>query len=292
MWRSMFSKNSVEHRTTIRNAEYLPRFQQLCEQYGFVPTYFVDYEMAGSKTLQHMAEIGMPKGKLEIGMHMHAWTAPPYYEFPPEKDGTHGNPYIGEYPTDVIKKKVDGLLSRLQEAFHLERITSHRSGRWYLDARYVKILHERGVFADASVTPGVDWSSTIGQTRESGGPDYRGFPHHAYEMDLAHIGCEGTSGFYEIPVTISVKDHIVTWLRPNRNNLSDMLDLVQEQSESRASYLEFMIHSTELMPFGSPTFQTDGDIEKLYQDMETLFERIAKEYQGIGLSDYVRMAYL
>ena len=31
---------------TTRNAEFLPRFQQLCERYGFKPTWLVDYEMA------------------------------------------------------------------------------------------------------------------------------------------------------------------------------------------------------------------------------------------------------
>lgn len=91
MWRSMFSQNSVEHRISIQNGKFLPRFQRLCESYGFVPTYLVDYEMTESEPLREMARTGVPAKRLEIGMHMHAWSTPPYYVFPPERDATHFN---------------------------------------------------------------------------------------------------------------------------------------------------------------------------------------------------------
>ena len=31
---------------TTENARYMPRFQNLCEDYGYKPTYLVNYEMA------------------------------------------------------------------------------------------------------------------------------------------------------------------------------------------------------------------------------------------------------
>ena len=290
MWRSMFSQNSVEHRISIQNGKFLPRFQRLCESYGFVPTYLVDYEMTESEPLREMARTGVPAKRLEIGMHMHAWSTPPYYVFPPERDATHFNPYIGEYPTEIIEQKVECLFARLKDAFHLERITSHRSGRWQLDARYAKILRRHGIFADCSVTPGMDWSDQIGQTKDSGGSDYRDFPKTVYEMDLDDISKSGKSGFFEVPVTVEREDGKVSWLRPTGRNLSQMLALVERKSEEQVPYLEFMIHSAELMPFGSPTFPSEGAIEKLYQDMEQLFARLSKEYRGIGLSDYVQEA--
>ncbi|WP_395754844.1 hypothetical protein [Edwardsiella ictaluri] len=33
-------------RITTENARYLPRFQLLCEKYGFKPVYLTNYEMA------------------------------------------------------------------------------------------------------------------------------------------------------------------------------------------------------------------------------------------------------
>jgi len=49
-----------------------------------------------------------------------------------------------------------------------------------------------------------------------------------------------------------------------------------------------MIHSSELMPGGSPSFKTETDIENLYSDIETVFKRISREYLGIGLEEYAK----
>ena len=37
---------------TTRNAEYLPRFQELCETYGLKPTYLTNWEMTNSPAFQ------------------------------------------------------------------------------------------------------------------------------------------------------------------------------------------------------------------------------------------------
>ena len=48
----------------------------------------------------------------------------------------------------------------------------------------------------------------------------------------------------------------------------------------------FMLHSSELMPNGSPTFSTDKEIEKLYKDLDRLFKYLDKKYIGQTLIDY------
>ncbi len=40
---------------TTRNAEYLPRFQSLCERFGFKPVYLTNYEMAMSNVFVEFA---------------------------------------------------------------------------------------------------------------------------------------------------------------------------------------------------------------------------------------------
>ena len=52
--------------------------------------------------------------------------------------------------------------------------------------------------------------------------------------------------------------------------------------------MEFMIHSSELMHGGSPTFATKKSIEKLYVHLELLFEKIEESYKGISLTDYAK----
>lgn len=78
------------------------------------------------------------------------------------------------------------------------------------------------------------------------------------------------------------------WLRPRKNNLQQMKWLVDYVVESQTDYIMFMLHSSEMMPGGSPTFQTKEDIEKLYADIAVLFKHMSKEYEGSTLKEYYK----
>src|SRR5581483_11182584 len=51
-------------------------------------------------------------------------------------------------------------------------------------------------------------------------------------------------------------------------------------------YVEFMLHSSELMPGGSPTFSSMASIERLYRDIERLFEHAQRRFGGQTLREY------
>src|SRR6266487_4602168 len=53
---------------TTRNAEYLPRFQSLCERFGFKPVYLTNYEMAMSDVFVEFARDVLARGAGEVGM--------------------------------------------------------------------------------------------------------------------------------------------------------------------------------------------------------------------------------
>lgn len=55
---------------TTENARYLPRFQQLCEKYGFKPVYLTNYEMAIDPFYIEFAKDVIARGTAEIGMHL------------------------------------------------------------------------------------------------------------------------------------------------------------------------------------------------------------------------------
>lgn len=274
LWRNMSSRNSVEYRHTVSNGRYLPRFQQLAERYGFVPTYFVDYEMSYSPDLIDMASCAAGQGRLEIGMHMHAWTCPPWYGL----KGEISNPYITEYPKELVSMKVKTLTDRLREAFHRD-ITSARSGCWGINEDYVDALLFENYIADCSVTPGIDWREDLGQTGCQG-PDYSKSGKQPYILKQ-----DGKRTLFEIPVTIGEHGARKIWLRPNGSNLQEMKALAKAHQQD--DYLEFMIHSSELMPWGSPSFRSKFAIEKLYLDMEDLFSYLRElGFRGCGVSAY------
>lgn len=271
-----------------RNAKYIPRFQSLCEKYGFKPVYLTNYEMAQSDEFIREAKAWLTKGTCEIGVHLHAWNNPPYHSL----KGTYsGNPYLIEYPEDVMRAKFKVIYDLIVDRFGVKPI-SHRAGRWAMDDRYFSILKEFDIKIDCSYTPGIDWGGCKGIT--CGGSDY------SYETDEVR----DVHGILEVPATIrkfrnfgngSFKHRIKSlltgeyvWLRPASSSASCMkrvLDMVEK--EGKQDYVEFMLHSSELMPDGSPYFIDEKSIEAEYQAIEEVFKyAVHLGYTGCTLAEY------
>lgn len=261
-----------------KNSGYLSRFQNLCNQYQFKPTWLANWEMVNDDCFTAFAKDSLEKKRCELGMHLHAWNTPPYYELPGwEKSG---NSYLTEYPEEIMRKKIITMTEIIEKKFGKRPVT-HRAGRWGMNDTYFKLLYEQGYIADVSVTPYVDWSSSIGQTPCFAGPDY------SKEKPVISV----REGIIEIPVTTiwSEEKKRALWLRPDRKNLEEMLYLIKKYKASDCDYLMFMIHSSELMPGGSPTFRTEGGTEILYGHLNIIFREIAENYRGVGLEEYIML---
>lgn len=260
------------------NVNYLSRFQNLCNQYEFKPTWMSNWEMVNDDRFVSFAKKYLEEKQCEIGMHLHAWNTLPYYELPRGQNA--GLSYLIEYPEDVMREKIITMTNLIERKFGKRPVT-HRSGRWGMNDIYFRLLYEEGYIADCSVTPYVNWNSSVGQTPDFAGPDY------SKELPVISL----RQGIIEIPVTTSWSEekNRVLWLRPNRRNLEEMISVIEQNDQSQNDYLMFMLHSSELMPGGSPTFKTEGGIERLYEHLNVIFKEISKKYIGVGLEEYVRL---
>lgn len=296
---------------TCRNARFLPRFQALCERYGFRPTYLTNYEMACDPAFVELAKDAVARGAAEVGMHLHAWNSPPLTPLSP--DDLRAQPYLVEYPTDVLRAKVEYMTKLLEDTFAC-RMVSHRAGRWALDVRYVEVLAELGYEVDCSVTPHVSWRSSRGAF--AGGTDYRDFPEEPYVFDAGSLrgprarlrepagdaDPAAKRRLMELPVTVRPRFGAlgalpalaalapVDWLRPNGKNGDRLVALAARIAASESPYAQFMLHSSELMPGGSPRFPSERSIERLYDDLTRLFESMEPAYVGETLASH-RRAY-
>lgn len=293
---------------TTRNARFLPRFQALCEAHGLKPTYLTNYEMARCPDFQAFGREAINRGTAEIGLHLHPWSSPPLT--PLTDDDMAHHPYLIEYPDSVMREKIARLTDLLEETFGVPMV-SHRAGRWAFDGRYARILAERGYRVDCSVTPYVSWKHFAGAPQGRGGSDYSRFPDTAYFVDFDDIRRPGDSALLEVPMStvparrplakagrraLSNGPHLlravgnrlfpVYWLRPRGGNVRQMLTLLQWAVEEGRDYVEFMLHSSELMPGGSPRFPTEKEIELLYADMEQVFQAAARSFQGRTMQEY------
>ncbi len=286
---------------TTRNASFLERFQDICEEFRLRPTYLVNYEMAMCQIFRALGRDVLARKAGEIGMHLHAWNAPPIRALT-DNDYVH-LPFLIEYDDAAMRSKIGYQTDLLADTFGVAP-TSHRAGRWALDRRYVDLLIDFGYRVDCSVTPGVSWAVKGEAPAGLNGTDYRGFPREAYWMNRSDLSTEGMSTLLEVPVTILpgadlswIKLPILRvaanriwpeslWLRPTGRNLRHMLHILNTAAAEGGSYVEFMLHSSELMPGGSPMFQTDASIEKLYSDLRVLFQAAAGKFSGATLTEY------
>ena len=265
---------------TTRNARYLPRFQNLCDRYGFKPTWLTNYEMAECPEFCEFGRDVLNRSTGEIGMHLHAWNSPPI-----TNDRLEGQAYLIEYPESVMRDKIKFMTDLLEERFR-HKMASHRAGRWAFDSRYARMLVQQDYRVDCSVTPHVSWTDVLGDPNGSGGTDYTTFPARPYFMDLERIDREGNSPLLEVPVSIVSNGNGTRWLRPNGQNRNSMLGILKLACKEQWPCVEFMLHSSELMPGGSPTFQTQDDIEALYDDLQALLGEAAEQFHGQTLSEF------
>jgi hypothetical protein len=267
--------------------------------------------MASDAAYVAFAHDALARSTAEIGAHVHAWNLPPLQ--PLTHNDFSAAPYLIEYPRYIQRQKLDYLTGLLEDTFQI-KMRSHRAGRWAFDAFYASNLLELGYQIDCSVTPGVDWRASKGDPSGSGGTDYRLFPRYHYRLAEDDIAKPGSSALLEVPVTImdTAPEPIrrvigsgssrslwrralrrlwpLRWLRPNGRNLASMCAILDQAREEHWPYVEFMMHSSELMPGGSPGFQTPKSVEKLYADLDILFEMAEQGFKGMTLSEFFNQA--
>jgi hypothetical protein len=190
---------------------------------------------------------------------------------------------------------------------------SHRAGRWSFNETYARVLIDEGYRVDCSVTPHVSWRFCKGDPNRAGGSDYTHFPDSAYFLDLADIARPGNSPLLELPLTVlrtrtypapveklrgafagnfygtlmlrRIFPHF-QMLMPNGRNRRSMLNIIAAVSAADQPYIEMAIHSSELMPGGSPTFPDAGSVENLYADLEVIFSAARGKFSGSTLAEF------
>ena len=78
----------------------------------------------------------------------------------------------------------------------------------------------------------------------------------------------------------------IGWLRPKGGPTARLLSVLKTTIREGRAYAEFMLHSSEFMTGGSPTFPDDRSIETLYESLEALFEATRDTFVGRTLSEF------
>jgi hypothetical protein len=232
-------------------------------------------------------------GRAEIGHHLHVWTCPPFQQ--PSPQGVDLAWLRGlqvELPDELFYAKAEALRTAITTAYG-RAPTSHRAGRWAIDLRTLRWLRARDFLVDTSMTPRVSWAHTKGVLR-SYGVDTSRVPAAPFIQDLSEPfepGRTAPEGLLEVPVSSArlpqrgLARAVQAVSRVNRpaallasrmlarplpapsRILSCRVDPAYGRAELRAlakaalaesGVVNLMLHSSEVMPGGSPHSRTEA----------------------------------
>ncbi len=289
-------------RIELKNLAEIPRFQDLCERYGVIPTYLITYECTARDEAVSVLKPLSDAGNCEIGHHLHCWTTPPF-----QKEGASGvdsawlHAYQSELPDSLFFEKSE-VLYRAIEKVYGKRPTSHRAGRWGIDQRSIDWLIDNNFLVDSSVVPLTNYRKrSFGRTK--GGSSFYSAPQGPYLWYGGSINKKDNACLVEIPLTVDVPlgflsrmcvryiqqelpgsrlvDNIFRKIGGGKKfridprypdgALSGIVDRVVNRG---MPVLNLMLHSSELALGCSPFSRTKDDYELVWKRLEEVFKYI------------------
>ena len=302
--------DSKNHYTSVDNVSELNRFQDLCEQYQFKPTYLCTYQVAKNDSSRDFLISFLKKETCEIGTHFHPWLTPPEQEF------TAGHNYVSnDYSDDILKLKFDKLHNAIIDRFGVAP-KSFRAGRWVMNPAQLRLLINYGYTVDTTVLPYVDYSS-ISKT-ECPSSDYRYLDKQQYYyVNHRTFPNKSKNGIIEIPVTtklfflglpysyfefckkyIPKFENVFCWrtfkfgdvsITPSNivKNFDKIKNIIVNNNNHNINIINFAVHSTELSKGWHPDFQTKGEVDLFFKNINSLFKLLRNEgYKGLGLNSF------
>ena len=277
--------------TRISNIALLPDFQKRMADCGSAVVYFTNHAVladpAGRAIIQQLA--AWPK--VEIGLHIHPWNTPPLAptETVPPRDS-----FLHNLPWDEAKAKLDTTLAAFREAGLTP--TSFRGGRYSTSQQIQNHLRDAGIWVDCSVLPFNTWA-------DDGAPDYRN--RGTAPVRLAPRELDGQP-MWELPLTygytrqaqrfwdralkladsrlgrslrltgILDRTGVVSkaWLNFENPLGERMLQFLAVLRRLRPPFVSFTLHSSSLLPGGSPYNRTAADVAKMLERAETVLNRL------------------
>jgi hypothetical protein len=274
----------------VTNIQRLPAFQDVCERMGTAVTYFTNHAVLANPESRQVMQQLATRPKVEIGLHIHPWNTPPLAAVAkvPVRDS-----FLHNLPWDEQRAKLDTILTAFRDSGLTP--TSFRGGRYSTSQQIQSFLCERGVWVDCSVLPFNTWV-------DDGAPDYRhrdltpvriSYPHGpVWELPLtygytrrpfglwAKILRLADSGMGRMVRTAGILDRTgiasKAWLNFENPLGERMLRFLNVLRADPPPFVSFTLHSSSLLPGGSPYSRIVADVQKLLANLETVLTTVAR----------------
>lgn len=261
----------------VTNIARLPAFQAICERPAAAVVYFVNHAVLSDPTATAIIQDLAARPNVEIGLHIHPWNTPPLADAPsvPVRDS-----FLHNLPWEVAKAKLDATLAAFAAAGLTP--TSFRGGRYSTSPEIQTHLRNRGVLADASVLPFTTWA-------DDGAPDFRdrdptpvrrvtpagavwelpltfGYTRRPFAKWHGVVTAAG-QGVWKPLRAVGILDRLgvvrKAWLNLENPAYPDPAAFVPVVAAEALPFACFTLHSSSLLPGGSPYCPTQADVDRL-----------------------------
>ncbi len=277
--------------THVANIALLPEFHRRITATGAPVVYFTNHAVLANPSSREMIQRISQEPGSEIGLHIHPWNTPPVapVERVPPRDS-----FLHNLPWPEAKSKLDTVLSAFREAGLKPQ--SFRGGRYSSSVAIQNHLRDAGIWIDASVLPYSTWE-------DEGAPDYRGRdltprrlpPRHPgdkplWELPLSFGYTRKSQGFWNRALKLAdtklgrlarvtgIMDRtgIVSkaWLNFENPLAERMLEFLNVLRMLRPSMVSFTLHSSTLLPGGSPYTRTSADVNRMMERAEAVLNQL------------------
>jgi hypothetical protein len=262
----------------------LRTFQIFCEEFGVVPVYLVDYPIAQAPEAAEALGDAVREGRAEVGVQLHPWVNPPFYE-----DVNEFNSYAGNLPEALEREKFGILRAAIEERFSTAPLI-YRAGRYGLGPHTAEILADHGLAIDSSVRSSFDYSG-------KGGPSYRDHPLRPYWIDRSR-------SLLELPLTtvfwgplrrLGARLYPYLWRTPSLRGMLSRMRLLEripltpegvtiEEAlrgidvaiDDGLPVLVLSFHSPSLAAGHTPYVRNEADLATLYDWWRQVFAHLAR----------------
>ncbi|MEE9434056.1 MAG: polysaccharide deacetylase family protein [Sphingorhabdus sp.] len=174
-WAGPFTRD--QH--SLSHVPAIDRFQKLCESYGIIPAYLVDWPIVQDPAAVQLLGECVSAKKASVGVQLHPWVNPPF-----DEEVSVRNSFACNLSGELERAKLTRLTKAIAEKFGTQP-DIYRAGRYGAGAETPAILKDLGIRIDTSVRSRFNYAGQHG-------PDYSRKPVNPYWID---------DNLIELPVT-------------------------------------------------------------------------------------------
>ena len=269
-------------RHVVRGADALAEFHEGFHALGIKPVYLLSYPVLLDKNFRRLFRTILADGAGELGVHLHSWTTPPFWEEP-----NVFSSYQCNLPEHIERRKLERLAREFEDCFG-QPVLIHRAGRWGGSEQTSALLEQLAIPVDLSPSVGYSDPSIGGPdcTNLDGRPFWSGPRKTVLTIPASAInnlrGPQWVSNAFFAALdrssTLRSLDNVLKVGKPVRfspeGNPAEMLvSMAQELKRRALPVCVFTLHSSSLYVGGNPYSQN----ESVVNDIKTSALRVVNQ---------------